>query len=347
MQNRVSVARAPRYALLLAAASIWCACLVVSAGAVAASGAPGPQRLWRTFPLDGQGTTPNSTRPAASRDTPPSGAQRKQARPAVAQTAYRKDANSAIVLVLLVALASTVLFAEAHWAPLRRGGRRILQSFRSRGRPSPRGAPALAAAGGARLEAAAAGSPPSVLQTRRLSPFRRRTYSGGTGGMPGHRDDRSEDDAVVERLADYSLAPPALEAPPREAGGEQEAALRGRVDAEVQRARENHHALSIVAVRLQPSADVAPDFEQGAVTTAREVLGDNAEVSVLESRDDTLWLIVPGVRPKRAAAVAEELRKTLALHTDAVTVAVAGYPADAKTADGLVQHCVDAVAFGR
>jgi hypothetical protein len=152
------------------------------------------------------------------------------------------------------------------------------------------------------------------------------------------------------------LASRLSDAPPPEAAKEIRGAPRGletsetlhkRIGGELERAAQTHIALSVVAARLHPSADLAPDLsgvDTAVVTAARQVLGEDAEIAVVDSHDDTIWLILPGVLPKRSRAVAAQLRTTLAPHGHAPAIAVAGYPADGKTSEALVERCLDEIA---
>jgi hypothetical protein len=183
--------------------------------------------------------------------------------------------------------------------------------------------------------------------------------SGGPTKEPAHP-------AVVDRLAQYSLATPEAraepvsDAPPPVETNDLAAApadpdpdpatlepLHARIGGQLERFAETHFALSVIAVRLQPSADLAPDLsgiDAAVVATARQVLGENAEIAVVDSHDDTIWLILSGVLPKRSQAVAARLRTTLAPEGHAPAIAVAGYPADGKTSDALVERCLDELA---
>ena len=274
-----------------------------------------------------------------------------------------------IALVLFVALAAGLLVAEAHWAPLRKGFRRLLEPLRgdARRRLRSRGAPVLALAGAPPPEPTDTRPSPFVRSASRLNPFRRRkTRPGGTAalqrGRAGSREEPAHP-AVVDRLAQYSLAAPQAAAPPvpdappppeaaKEVPGAPPApatleTVHARIGDQLERAAETHLALSVVAVRLQPSAELAPDLsgvDAAVVTTARQVVGEDAEIAVVDSDDDTIWLILPGVLPKRSRAVAARLRTTLARHGHAPAVAIAGYPADGKTSDALVERCLDEIA---
>jgi len=387
LRNRMRVATAFRYALLTAALALLIS-LVAPAAAPAGSPAPTPQRLWQKFPLNGQGTTPNRPQPAAVararhktsskplRQTP-----RQVANP---QAATQRSAAPAIALVLLVALAAGLLFAEVQWAPLRKGWRRLLEPLRgdARRRPRSRGTPALAMAGAPPLERVDTRSAPVVRSASRLNPFRRgKTRSAGAAAPESKSASPPEEPthpAVVDRLAQYSLAAPQAPAPrvldmpppPPEAAEELPdeppppqparelpdapppapstlATLHVRIGDQLERAAKRHLALSVVAARLHPSADLAPDLsgvDAAVVTAARQVLGEDAEIAVVDSHDDTIWLILPGVLPKRSRAVAGRLRTTLAADGHAPAIAVAGYPADGKTSDALVERCLDEIA---
>jgi hypothetical protein len=267
-------------------------------------------------------------------------------------------------------LAAGILFAEAHWAPLRKACRRLLEPLRgdARRRPRSRGVPVLAVAGAPPLEPVDTRPSPVVRSASRLNPFRRKKTKSGRGAPARQRGGAGSTEepahpAVVDRLAQYSLAAPDAAAPrvsdappPPEAAKEVPGApsapatletLHARIRAQLERAAKTHLALSVVAVRLQPSADLAPDLsgvEAAVVTTARQVLGEDAEIAVVDSHDDTIWLILPGVLPKRSGAVAARLRTTLAPHGHVPAIAVAGYPADGKTSDALVERCLDEIA---
>jgi hypothetical protein len=56
--------------------------------------------------------------------------------------------------------------------------------------------------------------------------------------------------------------------------------------------------------------------------------------------EDVLWLIIPGVLPKRARTAADHLTTLLASGgTDVVGLAILGYPRDSTSAEGLVERC--------
>ena len=110
----------------------------------------------------------------------------------------------------------------------------------------------------------------------------------------------------------------------------------------VEQARQEHYALSLAAVQLQPQTDDLHPFDlrRTAEDTVHEFLGDVVGVEVLLGNEDVLWLIIPGVLPKRARTAADHLKTLLASGgTDVARVAVLGYPRDSTSAEGLVQRC--------
>jgi hypothetical protein len=220
----------------------------------------------------------------------------------------------------------------------------------------------------------------------RLNPWRRhkktaRAPSRETDAARSAKDE--EPDAVVRRLADYSLAQPrsepasvsdsdppdtlaehteapAAEPPPLHEPEEERADRRevlqaattfdtlcARVDTEIAHARDDHLALSIVALQLHPKADLVPDLSAVAEDVgraARELLGQGADVVMVESEDDIVWLILPGVMAKRAHAVAMQLIEILTPDRHGVTAAAVGFPADGPSAELLVRRCLDLIA---
>jgi hypothetical protein len=398
VQHGVRLACAARYAPLLAAAMM----LVVSVAAPSAAGAGGdpPKHLWRTFPLNGQGTTPNrdAPRPRDARSTPAPAPTptptptRDPFRPS--QADGRRDiANGAVALLLTAALVAVLVFAEMRWTPLRRRQRRLRDWLHEAARrrsesPAVRG-PALAFAAASQLPKspdATARQSRVVRRASRLNPWRRhkktaRAPSRETDAARSAEDE--EPDAVVRRLADYSLAQPrsepapvldpdppdtlaehteapSAEAPPLHEPEEERSDRRDvphgtttfdtlctRVDTEIAHARDEHLALSIVALHLHPKADLAPDLSgvaEDVGRASRELLGQGAEVVLVESEDDIVWLILPGVMAKRAHAVAMQLIEILAPDRHGVTAAAVGFPADGASAELLVRRCLDLIA---
>jgi hypothetical protein len=166
---------------------------------------------------------------------------------------------------------------------------------------------------------------------------------------------------IVGRVARYPLRPSdETEAAPTTPGAQPQAAdpsassaspevttlesVATRLAAELERARNEHYALSLTALKARASDDLAPGTRvHGTVeTAARELLGGPAELDLVASDNATLWLILPGVLPKRAHAVAEHLQTLLA--ADALTIAIVGYPRDGTTAERLVQRCLNALS---
>jgi hypothetical protein len=371
---------------------------VVAPSAARAAGDP-PKHLWRTFPLNGQGTTPNrdASRPRDARSTPlPTPAPT----PTPTSDPFRPSrdggrheiANAAIALLLTTALVAALVFAATRWAPFRRRQRRLRDWLHETARrrsqsPAVRG-PALAFAAASqppKAPDATARQSPVVHRASRLNPWRRHKKAGGAPSRETDAARSAEDqvpDAVVRRLADYSLAPsrsepasvldpdapdalveqteaPAAEPPPlhepeeRADGGEAQPAattfdtLCARVDTEIARAREEHLALSIVALQLHPKADLAPDisgFAEDVGRASRGLLGQGAEVVLVESEDDIVWLILPGVLAKRAHAVATQLLEILTPDRHGVTAAAVGFPADGASAELLVRRCLHLIA---
>jgi hypothetical protein len=402
VQHGVRLACAARYALSLAAAMV----LFVGIAAPPTARAAGdpPKHLWRTFPLNGQGTTPDRAVPPPRdvRSTPtptptatptptgePAGPSRDDGRGAIA--------NAAIALLLATALVAALVFAETKWAPLRRRQRRLRDWLHETARrraesPAARG-PALAFAAASqppRAADATARQSPVVHRASRLNPWRR--HKKAAGGRSRDTDAENQvPDAVVRRLADYSLAPPrepdsvvALDPPetlaehpeaqplptpetdapaaeppplpePEELADRREVpqsatafdTLCTRVDTEIARARDEHLALSIVALQLHPIADVAPDLSgvaEAVESASHELLGQGAKIVVVESEDDIVWLILPGMLAKRAHAVAAQLLEILAPVRHHVNAAAVGFPADGASAELLVRRCLDLIA---
>jgi len=68
------------------------------------------------------------------------------------------------------------------------------------------------------------------------------------------------------------------------------------------------------------------------------------EVVVVESEDDIVWVILPGMLAKRAHAVAAQLLEILAPDRHDVKAAAVGFPADGASAELLVRRCLDLIA---
>ena len=126
-------------------------------------------------------------------------------------------------------------------------------------------------------------------------------------------------------------------------------AVSGSVDEQLRRARKEHYAFSLAALLLHPDADIMQEPSNLRQTLQRavlEFLGDVTGLDVVLS-GDTVWLILPGVLPKRARSIADDLSVTLADSAgEAAKIAVAGFPGDATTAKSLVQRCLHALAQG-
>src|SRR5512133_2726415 len=92
--------------------------------AARAAGDP-PKHLWRTFPLNGQGTTPNrdAPRPREARSTPartPTPTPTSEPSRPSRDDGRRDIPNAAVALLLTAALVAAAVFVEMRWAPLRR-----------------------------------------------------------------------------------------------------------------------------------------------------------------------------------------------------------------------------------
>jgi hypothetical protein len=238
-----------------------------------------------------------------------------------------------------------------------------------------RRAPALALAGAASAPGAAgrtARELPSLHLTSRLAWWRRgqvappEARASNTGAGADEEPD-TQSGLILGRLLPYSLrSGDETEVPASSQHTLQQTAVgpgrapavstattiiesvSTRVGTELERARDGHYALSLAALQLQPRDDLAlePSGVHAAVeTAARELLGEGADVEVVVSDDATLWLILPGVLPKRAHAVAE-LLQTLLASSGAKTssVAVVGYPRDGTTVNRLVRRCLHALS---
>jgi hypothetical protein len=373
--------------------------LFVSVAAPSAARAAGdpPKHLWRTFPLNGQGTTPNrdAPRPREARSTPvptPTPTPTSDPFRPSRGDGGREIVNAAIALLLTTALVAALVFAGTRWAPLRRRQRRLRdwlhETARRRSESHAVRGPALAFAAAsqpAKAPVTTARQSPVVHRASRLNPWRRHKKAAGAPSREtdaAHSDEDQVPEAVVRRLADYSLAQPrseptsvfdpdapdalaehaetpAAEPPlphePEEPADRREAlhsattfdTLCARVDTEIARARDEHLALSIVALQLHPKADLAPDLSgvaEGVGRASRELVGQGAEVVLVESEDDIVWLILPGVLAKRAHAVATQLLEILTPDRHGVTAAAVGFPADGASAELLVRRCLHLIA---
>jgi hypothetical protein len=373
--------------------------LIVSIAAPPAARAAGdpPKHLWRTFPLDGQGTTPNreAQRSRDARSTPaPTPTPTPTSDPfwSSRDDGRREIANTAIAFLLTAALVAALVFAETRWAPLRRRPSRLSDwlhetTRRRSGLPAVR-RPALAFAAASQPQKApdaTALQSPVVRRASRLNPWRRHKKAAGAPSRATDAARSAEDqepDAVVRRLADYSLAqsrsgpdsvvdpgppdtlaghteapaaePPPLYEPEERADGREvlHAAttfdtLCARVDTEIAHAHDEHLALSIVALQLHPKADLAPDLSgvaEDVERASRELLGQGAEVVLVDSEDDIVWLILPGMLAKRAHRVAMQLLEILTPDRHGVTAAAVGFPADGASAELLVRRCLHLIA---
>jgi hypothetical protein len=155
---------------------------------------------------------------------------------------------------------------------------------------------------------------------------------------------RPEPDFVETSGAEHEdvVAPADLtEAAPATATAPEHAVLVS-VGLHVEQARQQHHALSLAALQLRRQTDDHHpyDVRRTAEATVHEFLGDVAGVEVLLGDGGALWLIIPGVLPKRARTAADHLKTLLASGgTDVVRIAILGYPRDSTSAEGLVQRC--------
>ncbi|HEV8250390.1 MAG TPA: hypothetical protein VGQ15_10495 [Gaiellaceae bacterium] len=164
----------------------------------------------------------------------------------------------------------------------------------------------------------------------------------------------AEEPPPEERPEELGTTPVAGEAAVTAEGPEQEPegrlekpqdALTSMLIDQVAVARETHHALTLVAVRFVDAPDEAapePDELRERVQTAvRQALVSTEEPEVVvDSEERLVWVVLPGLLPKRALDVVSEARRLL--HEDRttpVTVAISAYPRDGATAEELVHHC--------
>jgi hypothetical protein len=117
------------------------------------------------------------------------------------------------------------------------------------------------------------------------------------------------------------------------------------VTGQVALARQTHHALTLVAVRFAESGDEAapePDELRERVEAAvrRVVVSTGEPQLALRDEEHSLWLALPGLLPRRAVDVADEIRRILnGSGLAPLAVAFAGYPRDGATAEELLEHC--------
>jgi hypothetical protein len=112
---------------------------------------------------------------------------------------------------------------------------------------------------------------------------------------------------------------------------------------EVRRAQAEHQALSVAMVRLLESEGPAvgvEELERAAQSAVGDALGVEQRAIIVDEGGAAIWVVLPGVRAKRAEALADRLRELLAEQIGAdTTAAVAAYPRDGASADGLVEVC--------
>ena len=275
-------------------------------------------------------------------------------------------------------LAAQLGSAPARWRAMLAGLKRRLPAGRTiaggafarrRDARKTRRAPALAFASATSSPDASRGNvreSPTMRLAARLAWWRRakadalpepRLAHDGEAGVEGGPDEHS--DLIVGRLVHYSLRPGdgALhsgdDAKPEPA--QEQAAVQSelpvepatltadpfaaRLGIELERARDGHYALSLAALYVG-QGDLEPfEVREAGETTARVILGDSSDIDLLVSDDGTLWVILPGVLPKRARAVAQHLHDLLAPGESSPTIAVVGYPRDGTTVKRLVERC--------
>ena len=126
---------------------------------------------------------------------------------------------------------------------------------------------------------------------------------------------------------------------------EPEQALMSMLGDQIDAARQTHYALTLVAVRLVDTPDeAAPEPEElrdRVRAAAHQALVSTEEPElVVDAEDHVVWLVLPGLLPRRALDVVSEARRLLYEdRMSPVAVVVAAYPRDGATAAELVNHC--------
>jgi hypothetical protein len=134
---------------------------------------------------------------------------------------------------------------------------------------------------------------------------------------------------------------------------EQADAVAQALNEHIEGARARHYAFTLIAVRVTPR-DGDTEAEERALrdrvaADLRQLVAATEEPDVvLDVEDDVLWVLRPGLLPRRATVLVAELDRLLhGRGMPPVTVAVAGYPRDGVTAADLLEHCrVDAERTG-
>jgi hypothetical protein len=130
---------------------------------------------------------------------------------------------------------------------------------------------------------------------------------------------------------------------------EDAATLTDVLNARIVEARHPHHAVALVAARLESTTaehGVGPsEVAQKVERLLRDLAGSVGENELFFDRDkQLLWLILPGVLPRRAHEITRMLRALMdrgGIGPDAL--AVAGYPRDAATAAELLAQVEAAI----
>ncbi len=141
---------------------------------------------------------------------------------------------------------------------------------------------------------------------------------------------------------------PADRAQPR-GSGEEPQGLSLLLGDEIDRAARGHHALALVGAQLaHGAADPglgAYELRQKTEAFLHDALGPAAQGKLfLDGEAGIVWLILPGVLPKRAVQVAREIGAIM--EQSGLTpsaLAVAGYPRDGSTAEELAVRCREAI----
>lgn len=323
----------------------WLGCSAVVAAlalpAVSLAGpTPGVQRLWRAFPLDSpvQRTTPAAARtrstpiaprthaPATGRDATPRHAPPPPEAPVATGSGLGSGANWGIAAAAATALLAILLFTVRRRsdAPAHRRARR------QRG---PAAAPATRDDDASSVPA----TPPGGRRVQQGDALPDETDAPPNGAA----------ELAVERISDYgrfgSAAPErplASEPVPNAAAHDGVEAALARLAGELDRARPQHYAVSVAALRIA-RGDPA-DVREPATAFVRRAV-EAAEV-VVDERRRLLLLILPGVAHRRASAVAAELCESLGADAEgsigtAGVPTVASYPRDATTAEALIDRC--------
>jgi hypothetical protein len=178
----------------------------------------------------------------------------------------------------------------------------------------------------------------------------------GTGEPQQHEDEGGKGQATADGTdsgADEEAEPrleqrPLVDSRPHPAGDEPHGLAEALGD-QIVRARQARHALALVEARLAAEADDREsgrrELRQRLDVLLQTAVGPAAQGELLfEGKEGIVWLILPGVLPKRALEVARELSALMEqCGLPPSALAVAGYPRDGKTAEELADRCRAAI----